>query len=122
MIRKQRERVAALAQARGRGEAVRVVATSLPPAAAGPFETVWQVASPLPHVLEAAALTRRHLFLCRLQDVAVPQGWRVVGEVRTAGEDEGAGVLVDGRTWAAAGGFDHQWAPRGPVLEVVRRG
>ncbi|MDL2345037.1 hypothetical protein QOL99_12870, partial [Deinococcus sp. MIMF12] len=60
----------------GRGETVRVVATSLPPAAAGPFETVWQVTSPLPHVVEAAALTRRHLFLCRLQDVAVPQGWR----------------------------------------------
>ncbi|MBP2418826.1 thiamine-phosphate kinase [Microlunatus capsulatus] len=38
---------------------------------------------------------------------AVPEGWRVVGEVRAAGEDEGAGVLVDGRTWAATGGFDH---------------
>lgn len=68
--------VAALAQARERGEAVRVVATSLPPAAAGPFGTVWQVASPLPHVVEAAALARHHLHLCRLRDVAVPQGWR----------------------------------------------
>lgn len=68
--------VAALTQARERGEAVRVVATSLPPAAAGPFGTVWQVASPLPHVVEAAALARNHLHLCRLRDVAVPQGWR----------------------------------------------
>lgn len=68
--------VAALIQARGRGEVARVVATSLPPAAAGPFGTVWQVASPLPHVVEAAALARQHLHLCRLRDVAVPQGWR----------------------------------------------
>lgn len=70
------DQVAALVQARGRGEAVRVVATSLPPAAAGPFETVWQVTSPLPYVVEAAALARQHLHLCRLRDVAVPQGWR----------------------------------------------
>lgn len=38
---------------------------------------------------------------------AVPEGWRVVGEVRAAAEDEAAAVLVDGRSWAAAGGFDH---------------
>jgi thiamine-monophosphate kinase len=38
---------------------------------------------------------------------AVPEGWRVVGEVRTATEDEGVGVLVDGRTWSTAAGFDH---------------
>ena len=37
----------------------------------------------------------------------VPQGWRVVGEVRAPVADEGHGVLVDGRTWASAGGFDH---------------
>ena len=38
---------------------------------------------------------------------AVPEGWRVVGEVRAVGQDEDAGVLVDGRTWSTAGGFDH---------------
>lgn len=38
---------------------------------------------------------------------AVPQDWRVVGQVRAAPPDEGTGVLVDGATWSAAGGFDH---------------
>ena len=38
---------------------------------------------------------------------AVPEGWRVVGEVRAAAPDEATGVLVDGATWSAAGGFDH---------------
>ncbi|WP_425349238.1 thiamine-phosphate kinase [Friedmanniella luteola] len=43
---------------------------------------------------------------------AVPEGWRVVGEVRAVGPDAGAGVLVDGRTWPAAAGFDHFGAAR----------
>jgi thiamine-monophosphate kinase len=38
---------------------------------------------------------------------AVPEGWRVVGEVRTPGQDEAGDVLVDGEPWSAAGGFDH---------------
>ncbi len=38
---------------------------------------------------------------------AVPEGWRVVGEVRAASEQEPARVLVDGQTWSSAGGFDH---------------
>lgn len=38
---------------------------------------------------------------------AVPEGWGVVGEVRAAAPDEGTGVLVNGVTWSAAGGFDH---------------
>ncbi|WP_158680047.1 hypothetical protein [Deinococcus sp. NW-56] len=102
--------VAALAQARERGEPVRVVATSLPPAAAGPFETVWQVTSPLPHVVEAAALTRRHLYLCRLRDVAVPQGWRRELEV-TRGLLEGDHSLPGPREQRA---YDAALFPGGP--------
>lgn len=44
---------------------------------------------------------------------AVPQGWRVVGEVTATADDGGAGsVLVDGSPWASAGGFDHFGADR----------
>ncbi len=38
---------------------------------------------------------------------AVPEGWRVVGEVRAVSEQELAQVLLDGRTWSSTGGFDH---------------
>lgn len=38
---------------------------------------------------------------------AVPPGWRVVGRTRATGEDEQPGVLVDGRIWEGAGGWDH---------------
>ncbi|WP_034403787.1 hypothetical protein [Deinococcus sp. RL] len=108
------ERAAVLAQSRARGEAVRVVATILPPAAAGSFDTVWQVASPLPHVVEAAALARRELKLCRLRDVAVPQGWRRelhltrewLGDPPVLPGPEGqraydAALLSGGASWAA---------------------
>jgi len=38
---------------------------------------------------------------------AVPDGWRVVGEVRAASAGEAVGVLVDGSPWDSAGGYDH---------------
>jgi len=38
-------------------------------------------------------------------DAALPEGWRVVGAVRSA--DDGPGVLLDGSPWAGATGWDH---------------
>lgn len=38
---------------------------------------------------------------------SVPDGWRVVGEVRDPGPEEHAGVLVDGARWSGAGGYAH---------------
>ncbi|GAA1428840.1 thiamine-phosphate kinase [Microlunatus lacustris] len=48
-----------------------------------------------------------HALAATFSPGAVPEGWRVVGEVRAAAPDEATGVLVDGETWSAAGGFDH---------------
>ena len=38
---------------------------------------------------------------------AVPEGWRVVGQVLAAGEGLPPQVLVDGAAWSEPGGFDH---------------
>jgi len=40
-------------------------------------------------------------------EAAVPAGWRTVGAVRAAGEDEQPGVLVDGAVWSGPPGYDH---------------
>ncbi len=57
------------------GERLVVVATALPPAQLGPFETVWHVDAPLPYLAEAwrfcSGAFRRLLF----RDVALPTGW-----------------------------------------------
>jgi hypothetical protein len=59
----------------GAGERLVVVATALPPAQLGPFETVWHVDAPLPYLAEAwrfcTGSFRRLLF----RDVALPTGW-----------------------------------------------
>ncbi|MDR1710616.1 MAG: thiamine-phosphate kinase [Propionibacteriaceae bacterium] len=44
-----------------------------------------------------------HALVATFDPAAVPDGWRVIGEVR-AGEP---GVLVDGEPWSEAGGWDH---------------
>jgi thiamine-monophosphate kinase len=38
---------------------------------------------------------------------AVPEAWRVVGEVLEVAEDRPPSVLVDGSPWSEEGGFDH---------------
>ena len=38
---------------------------------------------------------------------AVPEGWRVVGDVHPLAAGGAPAVLVDGTGWAGAGGFDH---------------
>ena len=64
-----------LKRKREAGERLVVVATSLPPAQLGPFDTVWHVDAPLPYLAEAwnfcSGSFRRLLF----SDVALPTGW-----------------------------------------------
>jgi thiamine-monophosphate kinase len=38
---------------------------------------------------------------------AVPEGWRVVGQVLAAEEERPPQLLVDGAPWSEPGGFDH---------------
>ncbi|WP_407541845.1 hypothetical protein Q0M94_20415 (plasmid) [Deinococcus radiomollis] len=64
-----------LKRKREAGARLVVVATSLPPAQLGPFDTVWHMDAPLPYLAEAwsfcAGSFRRLLF----SDVALPSGW-----------------------------------------------
>ena len=52
-----------------------VIATTLPATPMGLFDRVYHLLAPLPHLAEAAALSRSPLQLIQLHDVAVPPAW-----------------------------------------------
>ncbi|WP_407572313.1 hypothetical protein [Deinococcus altitudinis] len=57
------------------GERLVVVATALPPAQLGPFETVWHVDAPLPYLAEAWRVCSGSFQRLLFRDVALPTGW-----------------------------------------------
>lgn len=67
-----------------------LIATTLPSTPIGLFDRVWHVPAPLPHLVEAAQLTRSAFTLLTLRDVVTPQNWveqvEVTREVLGAGE------------------------------------
>ncbi|KQQ97820.1 hypothetical protein [Deinococcus sp. Leaf326] len=69
------ERGRELRARRRAGERLRVVATTLPPAQLGPFETVWHGEAPLPHLAEAWRLCSGTFRRLELTDVARPTAW-----------------------------------------------
>ena len=52
-----------------------VIATTLPSTPVGEFDRVYHLLAPLPHLTEAAQLSRGPLLLFTLRDVALPQSW-----------------------------------------------
>jgi len=82
----------------------------------------FEVPEPLHAVAAATGVDPYHLLLTGGEDHAlaatfttadaVPEGWRVVGEVVDRQPEGALGVLVDGEVWDAAGGFDHFGHPR----------
>ena len=87
------DRVAQLRQRREAGEPLRVVATVLPPQALGPFDTVWHMLAPLPHLAEAQALCSGTLHVADFSDVAPQITW--------AAECAVTAQLLDAQKWPA---------------------